>query len=387
MIRLCITGESAYLRRYALLVRAIGKLGYDVSILDDERTSASAWIRHVNTVSAFGIGATLAAWASRERVDREKIKSAFYRSADAFVAKSRSFQERIAREADKPDLILHLFGFSSPFATQPSLPYVHYLDDTAALRARSGEAPTKSSSPKETERFALLERTSYERAAHIFAASPFVATSLENDYGIPRSKIEIVGTGPTIDIADGIPKLYGSRRLVFNASEFSRRGGELVMAAFEVIRRADPSITLVTVGAPLPSAYAGRDGVDDRGLVTPDVMRELYTTSDVLLAPTLSGPLPHVAMEALAHGMPVIVRDRDGVSDLLTDGLDSVIVSDADARPDRLAEMIREIVDDDARLRALSEGARATVAARLNWSVAAEKMSPFFETIHRTVDA
>jgi glycosyltransferase involved in cell wall biosynthesis len=380
MIRLCITGESAYLRRYALLVRALGKLGYDVSIVDDERTSPSAWIRHVNAVSGFGIGAALAAWASRERVDREKIKSAFYRSADAFVAKSRSFAERIAREADQPDVVLHLFGFSSPFATPSSLPYAHYLDDTSALRARSSE-PQPRSATKEAERFALLERTTYERAARLFAASPFVAASLENDYGISRSKIDVVGTGPTIDIADGIPKLYGTRRLVFNASEFARRGGELVMATFEALYRADPSITLVTVGAPLPSEYAGRAGIDDRGLVTTDVMRELYTTSDMLLAPTLSGPLPHVAMEALAHGMPVLVRDRDGVSDLLTDGVDSIVVTENDARPDRVAEIVRGVLDDGARLRALSDGARATVAARLNWGVVAEKMSTFFDSI------
>jgi glycosyltransferase involved in cell wall biosynthesis len=381
MIRLCVTGESAYLRRYALLVRALGKLGYDVSIVDDERTSPSAWIRHVNAVSGFGIGAALAAWASRERVDREKIKSAFYRSADAFVAKSRSFAERIAREADQPDVVLHLFGFSSPFASPSPLPYAHYLDDTSALRARSSEAQQKPLPTKEAERFATLERTSFERAARLFAASPFVAASLENDYGIPGSKIDVVGTGPTIDIADGIPKLYGTRRLVFNASEFTRRGGELVMAAFEAIHRVDPSITLVTVGAPLPSEYAGRPGVDDRGLVTTDVMRELYTTSDLLLAPTLSGPLPHVAMEAMAHGMPALVRDRDGVADLLTDGVDTIVVSENDARPDRVAEIVRGILDDSARLHALSDGARATVATRLNWGVVAEKMSAFFESI------
>jgi glycogen(starch) synthase len=372
MIRLCITGESAYLRRYALLVRALGKLGYDVSIVDDERTSPSA---------GFGIGAALAAWASRERVDREKIKSAFYRSADAFVAKSRGFAERIARESDQPDVVLHLFGFSSPFASPSPVPYAHYLDDTSALRARSQETQPKRVSPKEAERFATLERTSYERAARIFAASPFVAASLESDYGISGSKIDVVGTGPTIDIADGIPKLHGTRRLLFNASEFMRRGGELVMDAFAAVHRADPSIELVTVGAPLPGEYAGRAGVDDRGLVTTDVMRELYTTSALLLAPTLSGPLPHVAMEAMAHGLPALVRDRDGVGDLLTDGVDSIVVSENDARPERFADIVRGVLDDSARLRALSDGARATVATRLNWGVVAQKMSTFFASV------
>jgi glycogen(starch) synthase len=381
MIRLCITGESAYLRRYALLVRALGKLGYDVSIVDDERTSPSAWIRHVNAVSGFGIGAALAAWASRERVDREKIKSAFYRSADAFVAKSRGFAERIARESDQPDVVLHLFGFSSPFASPSPVPYAHYLDDTSALRARSQETQPKRVSPKEAERFATLERTSYERAARIFAASPFVAASLESDYGISGSKIDVVGTGPTIDIADGIPKLHGTRRLLFNASEFMRRGGELVMDAFAAVHRADPSIELVTVGAPLPGEYAGRAGVDDRGLVTTDVMRELYTTSALLLAPTLSGPLPHVAMEAMAHGLPALVRDRDGVGDLLTDGVDSIVVSENDARPERFADIVRGVLDDSARLRALSDGARATLATRLNWGVVAQKMSTFFASV------
>ena len=83
----------------------------------------------------------------------------------------------------------------------------------------------------------------------------------------------------------------------------------------------------------------------------------------------------------MAHGMPVLVRDRDGVGDLLSDGIDSIVVSENDARPDRVAELVRAILDDNARLQGLSDGARATVAARLNWGVVAEKMSSFFAAI------
>ena len=145
---------------------------------------------------------------------------------------------------------------------------------------------------------------------------------------MPRTRIHVVGTGPAIAIASAIPKLLGTRRLLFDASEFERCGGALVMDAFAIVHRSDPSITLVTVGAPLPSAYATGDGIEDRGRVSVDVLRELYTTCDLLLAPSISGPLPHVVLEAMAHGTPAIVSDRAGAAELIDDGRDGVVLSD-----------------------------------------------------------
>jgi glycosyltransferase involved in cell wall biosynthesis len=61
--------------------------------------------------------------------------------------------------------------------------------------------------------------------------------------------------------------------------------------------------------------------------------------------------------------------------------VDSIVVSENDARPERFADIVRGVLDDSARLRALSDGARATVATRLNWGVVAQKMSTFFASV------
>ena len=70
-------------------------------------------------------------------------------------------------------------------------------------------------------------------------------------------------------------------------------------------------------------------------------------------------------IEALALGLPVVATDVGGISDLLGDGDDAVLVPPA--RPDLLAKAIVDIVTDDAVAR---RDGRAAVARRPELGVA-----------------
>ena len=270
-----------------------------------------------------------------------------------------------------------MFGLSSPSHARDDIPFAHYLDYTYALGLRGEATSRHRRSARESQRFLAVERRSYERASAIFAMSRVVRDSLVDDYGISPDKVIVAGAGSNIAVATEIAKLHGSRRLLFNASDFTRKGGELVFETFRLLRASDPTIRLVTVGAPLPSGVAGRDGVDARGAVTPGEMRELYATTDLLLAPAVNDPFPGVPIEAMALGTPAVVRDRDGMPEIVTDGHDGVVIRDEEATPERLAAIVRALLDDEPRLLRLSDAARTTVAERLNWDVVAAKMEPF----------
>ena len=380
MKRVCFSGETAFLQRHALLIEAVARRGFDVSTVDLGKRPANASLRYATTAARFAVRLATYATSANARKAARDVRAAFYRSPEAFVSKSREFESRIEALPAKPAVIVHLFAFSSPFAGPPAIPYVHYLDDTRALARRhvaAGAALEADEDPDDVERFMALERRSFERAARLFATSDFVRRSIERDYGIAAESVEVVGAAPTIAVADAIPKLFGTRRLLFDAGDFARRDGDLAVATFDVLRRADPTITLVTVGDALPAAYAGRDGIDEHGDVSPDVMRELYTTCDLVLAPAPGGPLSHVAVEAMAHGTPAVVRDRDGMTEIVTNGRDGIVIRDDDARPDRLAAIVRGLLADRTRRQTLSDGARSTVGSRLNVNTVAEKMEPF----------
>lgn len=75
--------------------------------------------------------------------------------------------------------------------------------------------------------------------------------------------------------------------------------------------------------------------------------------------------LPNVLLEAMAAGRPVIASRVAGIPDVLTDGVNGVLVAPGDA--DALAEAIRRLAADPARRRRLGEAARADAASRLSW--------------------
>jgi glycosyltransferase involved in cell wall biosynthesis len=370
------------LRRHALLFDAVAKLGFDVRPFDVSERDAGARLRYLWTAGAYAARAALlpGPGGRRERTSASELKAAFDRSPQAFALKSREFAEALGRSPVRPQAIVHVFGLSSPQPVGGSIPFAHYLDYTYSLALRGSDSPVRPRSDGERSRFLELERRSYERATAIFTMSRLVRDSLIDDYGIAPGKIVVAGAGPNMAAASDAPKTYGSRRLLFNASEFVRKGGDLVFAAFDRLHATDPRATLITVGAPVPAAYAGRPGVHERGRVTLDEMRDLYAASDVVLAPSLRDPFPGVVIEAMANGTPAIVRDRDGMPEIVTDEIDGLVLRDADATPDQLASLARGLLDDDARLRRLSHAARATVAARLNWGAVAQHMLPFLSS-------
>jgi UDP-glucose:(heptosyl)LPS alpha-1,3-glucosyltransferase len=83
-----------------------------------------------------------------------------------------------------------------------------------------------------------------------------------------------------------------------------------------------------------------------------------YAAADVYVHPTHYDPCSLVVLEAAASGLPVITTRINGVSELLHDGVDSLLIHDrCDA--DELAGRTRSLFDDPLR-RAMGAAARQT---------------------------
>ena len=74
---------------------------------------------------------------------------------------------------------------------------------------------------------------------------------------------------------------------------------------------------------------------------------DAYRAADVLAHPTLEDTFAMVVLEALAHGLPVVVSSATycGIAGLLTDGLDALVLDDP-RDPQELANAILRVLDD-----------------------------------------
>jgi len=89
------------------------------------------------------------------------------------------------------------------------------------------------------------------------------------------------------------------------------------------------------------------------------VLERLYHSDALAIASSYEG-LPHVVLEALALGLPVVTSAVGGASEVVTDGLDGLVIDPPDAPA--FAAAFTRLRDDEALRTKLRAGARRTGA-------------------------
>lgn len=291
-------------------------------------------------------------------------------TAKRFITRSRQTEQRIRQLKDRPDFVLHVFGMYSPLWEQPNIPYAMYLDYTAALSQRN-----LSPSP-EFDRWRDCERIAYERAYHLFPMSQVVKSSLVNDYGISPEKITVVGSFANRHPLYEGEKKFGSKQILFNGSDFERKGGDLVLEAFKLIKKAIPEAKLVVIGKKLTTL---ENGVINPGKIESLAeMRQLFLETDLVLAPGRCDPFPSFIIEAMNYGIPCIVSGNDGMPEIVDRDLNGLVVDVLSS--ELIAEKAINLLGDLPRLNFMSQQARNKVRTQLQCDIVADKIMQVLST-------
>jgi UDP-glucose:(heptosyl)LPS alpha-1,3-glucosyltransferase len=106
-----------------------------------------------------------------------------------------------------------------------------------------------------------------------------------------------------------------------------------------------------------------------------------YAAADAYVGPSLEDTFALPAVEAMACGLPVIISSRAGASDVITDGVDGLILQDPTDSA-KLASMIRNLyVDPDQRVRLAAQA--AVTARQFTWERNGRDVAAVFEQILR----
>jgi phosphatidylinositol alpha-mannosyltransferase len=117
--------------------------------------------------------------------------------------------------------------------------------------------------------------------------------------------------------------------------------------------------------------------IDVLGKVSDSVLWRQLGEADVLCAPSLTGEsFGMVLIEAMAAGTPVIASKIAGYSDVVTNGVDGILVPPAD--PQALAEELQLLAHEPERLVAMGDAGRSS-AERYAWPRIAEEITDVYE--------
>lgn len=98
------------------------------------------------------------------------------------------------------------------------------------------------------------------------------------------------------------------------------------------------------------------------GAVPQDRVRKIVESSDVFVSSSLSEGTSNSVLEAMSLGVPVVSSAAGGMSEVLTDGVDALVVPVGNPR--RLADAVRHIAESPELVDRLSSGGVRTVKAR-----------------------
>ncbi len=208
----------------------------------------------------------------------------------------------------------------------------------------------------------------------------------------PNCRLRLLAPGVTLpdDALDkqaardilGLPRAVSL--LAFVANDYARKG---LPAVLQALRQLPAEVQLAVVGN---SAHIQRFAHQANGLglgarvhflgplkdVSP-----LYEAADLLVHPTLEDTFAMVVLEAMAHGLPVIVSDARycGIAALLSNGLNSMILS-SPTDVEELAKSVERVLSDAALRQQLAHGARQ-FAQQHTWSGVAREQALIYRQL------
>ncbi len=227
---------------------------------------------------------------------------------------------------------------------------------------------------------ALGARRVFNRLSARIAVSEAAAWTGRRWFG---GHYEIVPNGVDADAAPAGPgPSTGELRVLFVGRSEERKGLPVLLSAFGALTEHVPCrLTVIGVEREEVLRYLADPEtmrwIDVRGRVSGESLWSALHEADLLCAPSLSGEsFGMVLTEAFAAGTPVLASAIAGYSDVVTDGVDGVLVPPAD--PQRLAEELQRAHYERERLAEMGGAARQS-ARRYAWSRIADQVTTVYE--------
>ena len=327
-------------------------------------SAPSSHVKFLNQLATFT--PSISKWRSRHD------SSARYRDASSRAARERI--DRLDRSAF--DTVLQI-GAMFDVTDLPGKLTVSYHDSHYIENARSefhrSQVPLRTA-----EAVIAFERGFYERSRMLFTMSRFAADSFMRTYGLPASKVEPVGAGSNLPLADPqFTRTNWTPEILFVGFDFIRKGGPTLLAAFEHVRRAIPDATLTivgprTIGAVPPGVnFVGR--ISRRDAHGSNELLSLFRRAAVFAMPSQVEPFGFVFLEAMSQKLPCIGADACAMPEIIEHGSTGFVVPVGDAHT--LADRLIEILGDEESARQMGERGYARAVERYTWDGTAARIT------------
>jgi glycosyltransferase involved in cell wall biosynthesis len=222
---------------------------------------------------------------------------------------------------------------------------------------------------------ALIERRLFDLSSKVTAVSKAAARDAESLLLASAGSIQVTWNGvDTCFFSPGAKEAPTSGLLLFVGRLSPAKGLADLVQAMTQVARQHPGAKLSIAGS--GSFYRNltslirQSGLEWRITLLGHVgsrerLRDLYREAWVLVLPSHRESMPTVVLEAMACGTPVISTRVGSVPDVITHGVNGLLVRTH--APEELAQAICGLLDDTRSRAQLAAAARSTVSERFSW--------------------
>jgi UDP-glucose:(heptosyl)LPS alpha-1,3-glucosyltransferase len=223
------------------------------------------------------------------------------------------------------------------------------------------------------------------RARVVIAISKKVKAEIERHYAVDPSKVSVVYHG--VDLEKFSPAVAPRWRspircelgltgddfaVLFVGGDYRGKG---LLEVLQALDRLPPRVKIVAAGivpdALLKGALAEPRRASRIRIVPPTSgIERYYAAADAFALPSFYDAFSMATLEAMAAGLPVVASSESGIAELLTDGVDGLIVPPGDVS--RLTSALARLEAEDGLRRELAFRGRQT-AEMHSWDRVADE--------------
>ena len=269
----------------------------------------------------------------------------------------------------------HMFSLPKAF---PGKTCISYHDGNLVEMLASGFGMDGVSNMR-IEQALEYEHEAARAMTAIFTFSEYLRQSFIRAYGVSAERVFNVGGGINLDQAPSLDpaKTYTTPRILFIGTEFVRKGGRQLVAAFKAVREAIPNAELDIVGPMqvdnLPVGATLHGHLSKADAAQKQRLEQLFRSASLFVLPSLYEPFGIAPLEAMLYQLPAVLTNAWALPEFVTPGVNGELVEKGSAED--LAEKMVVLLSDPGKLAEMGSRARTTVLDRYTWPAVAARMS------------
>lgn len=334
-------------------------------------------------------------WLLREWLTMQKSMNRRFFKKQTAVEFLRSyakyFSKQLQEDLKKRPVDILFVSASSQFIAylETDIPIIYMTD--ATFQQLQGYYPYFSNLATYNIKQGIeLDKIAFQKTAHCMLASGWNKNSAIHDYGINAEKISVVPCGANMDMIPAATHLSRDATdecsLLFLAVEWDRKGGEIALEAYRVLKQYGLNPRLYIIGCVPPHDLSGEENIkiipflDKNNTGDFQQLHNIFLQTDFLLLPTRAECAGVVFSEASAYGIPSITTDTGGVSTYIKNGVNGFALP-LPAGAEAYAEKIRQLLADKQAFQNIKRSSRKYYEENLNWDLWGKRFTEIAERL------